>query len=135
MILVDSSVWIDFDRGSNSGPSRRLTGLIRDDADIAVTEPILMEVLAGARDAKAWGQLRRLLTSFGWIPANAAVDFEGAAHLYRACRASGVTPRGLNDCMIATIAIRSGASVLTSDRDFAAMSLVVPLDIDSGSTV
>jgi len=123
-------VWIDFDRGSDSGPVVRLVNLIRDEVGIAVSEPILMEVLAGARDAQAWTDLRRLLTSFGWIRADASVDFEGAARLYQTCRASGVTPRGLNDCMIATIALRSGSPVLTADRDFAAMSQVVPLEID-----
>lgn len=135
MILVDSSVWIEFDRGSDSAPARRLTELIQNKADIAVTEPILMEVLAEARDGSAWTQLRRLLTSFNWIPADAAVDFEGAAHLYRACRAAGVTPRGLNDCMIASIALRSGTSVLTADRDFTAISQVMPLEMDYASAV
>lgn len=134
MILVDSSVWIDFDRGINSTPAKRLFELIETGADIAGTEPVLMEVLAGARDHHAWTELRRLLTSFEWIPADARVDFEAAAYLYRACRAAGVTPRGLNDCMIASIALRSGARVLTSDRDFAAISQVVPLGIDSAST-
>ncbi len=135
MILVDASVWIDFDRGSDSAPAKRLTELIENKADIAVTEPVLMEVLAGARNDHAWTELRRLLTSFRWIPADAAVDFEAAAHLYRACRIAGVTPRGLNDCMIASIALRSGVRLLTADRDFAAMSRVVPLEIDPASTI
>ena len=133
MILVDSSVWIDFDRGTDSAPAERLFGLIQSEGPIAVTEPVLMEVLAGSRDDHAWAELRRLLTSFDWIPADAAIDFEAAARLYKECRAAGVTPRGLNDCMIAAIALRSGASVLTADRDFAAMSQVFPLDIDPAS--
>jgi len=134
LILVDAPVWIDFDRGIHSKPTERLFELIQAEANIAGTEPVLMEVLAGARDHHAWTQLRRLLTSFDWIPADATVDFEAAAHLYRVCRAAGVTPRGLNDCMIASIALRSGAVVLTSDRDFAAISQVVPLEIDVAST-
>lgn len=135
MILVDSSVWIDFDRGSDSGPSQRLVDLIRRRNDIAVTEPVLMEVLAGARDNHAWTQLRRLLTSFGWIPADSQTDFEAAAALYRSCRMAGITPRGLNDCMIASIALRSGAVVLTADRDFSAISTVFPLEIDPASAM
>jgi predicted nucleic acid-binding protein len=135
VILVDSSVWIDFDRGSDTAPTHRLVELIRSEDSIAVTEPVLMEVLAGARDNRAWTELRRLLTSFGWIPADARVDFEAAAHLYQMCRSAGVTPRGLNDCMIASIALRSGAALLTADRDFAAMSRVIPLEIDPASTI
>ena len=135
MILVDSSVWIDFDRGSDSAPTQRLVELVRNEDDIAVTEPVLMEVLAGARDNHSWTELRRLLTSFGWIPADARADFEAAAHLYRMCRSSGVTPRGLNDCIIASIALRSGVALLTADRDFAAISRIIPLEIDPASTI
>lgn len=127
MILIDSSAWIEFDRATGSAIDEQLAGLMQGGADIAVTEPILMEVLAGARsDRSAW-MLRRLLTSFRWIPAETATDFEAAARIYRACRQRGVTPRGLVDCMIAAIAIRSDSSVLTGDGDFAAIGRVVPL--------
>ncbi|MDO5627588.1 MAG: hypothetical protein Q4G43_04630 [Mobilicoccus sp.] len=49
MILVDTSAWVEFDRASGSGVDLTLTRLIRDDAPVAVTEPIVMEVCAGAR--------------------------------------------------------------------------------------
>ena len=97
---------------------------------MAVSEPILMEVLAGARHREAESRLRRLLTSFSWIPVEAAADFEGAAKIYRSCRRAGITPRGLLDCMIASIAIRSGATLLTADRDFERMRRVVPLRVE-----
>lgn len=86
-----------------------------------------MEVLAGARDGRRHDELRRLLVSFAWLPADPSADFEGAAKIYRACRDVGLTPRGLIDCMIATIAIRTGARLLTADRDFTAMATIVPL--------
>lgn len=86
-----------------------------------------MEVLAGARDSKRAHELRRLLTSFEWIPAESVADFEGASTIYRSCRAAGVTPRGLIDCMIVNIAIRSGAELLAADRDFEKIATVVPL--------
>jgi predicted nucleic acid-binding protein len=50
-----------------------------------------------------------------------------AANIYRACRRAGITPRRLIDCMIATIAIRSGAELLATDRAFADIATVVPL--------
>ncbi len=130
MILVDTSAWVEFDRATGSPSDELLTQLIREDGAIASTEPVLMEVLAGTTSDRAARQLRRLLTSFQWIPVEPTADFEGAAKLYRDCRAEGITPRGLIDCMVASIALRSGASVLAADRDFAAMATVVPLVVE-----
>ncbi len=128
MILVDTSAWVEYDRATGSAIDTKLTELLRaGGSDIAVTEPILMEVLAGAatdRDAK---QLRRLLTSFQWAPVDAVADFEGASKVYRSCRDAGITPRGLIDCMIASVTIRTGCELLTADRDFTAMAKVLPL--------
>jgi predicted nucleic acid-binding protein len=86
-----------------------------------------MEVPAGARNHTGTAHLRRLLTSFGWLPLNAVTDFEVAAKVYRSCRDAGITPRGLIDCMVASIAMRTGSELLTADRDFTAMASVVPL--------
>ena len=130
MILVDSSAWVEYDRATGSPTDLAVTALIESGGStIGVTEPVLMEVVAGARDDLAAGKLRRLLTSFEWIPVEAVADFEGAASVYRNCRQAGVTPRGLIDCMIATIALRTGSEVLTADKDFAAMAQVVPIRI------
>lgn len=133
MILVETSAWVEFDRATGSTVDQVLTDLIASGADIAVTEPVLMEVLAGARDEATSDRLRRLLTSFEWIAADAGSDFEGAARVHRSCREAGVTPRGLIDCMIASIALRTGASLLTADADFAAMASVLPLSLDAAS--
>ncbi len=131
MILVDTSAWVEFDRATGSPTDKYLTGLIASDAGIAVTEPVLMEFLAGARDDAATRQLRRLLTSFHWIPADAGTDFEGAATAYRKCRAAGITPRGLANCLVVAIAIRTGSKVLAADSDFARMATILPLRIES----
>ncbi len=128
MILVDTSAWVEYDRATGSRVDEALTQLIRDGGEeIAVTEPVMMEVLAGAVDDARWHQLRRLLLSFRWTPLDAVADFEGAARIYRACRAAGNRPRGLIDCLIANVAIRTGYALLAVDRDFAAMAAVVPL--------
>lgn len=130
MILVDSSAWVDYDRANGSKLDRTLTRMIRAGGhEIAVTEPVMMEILAGARDVAGESSLRALLTSFSWIGTDAVADFVGAAHIYRQCRASGVTPRGLIDCMIANIALRTGVEVLAADADFANIATVVPLQL------
>lgn len=129
MILVDTSAWVEFDRASGSRIDEQLTHLISTGADIGVTEPVLMEMLAGARSEQANASIRHLLTSFGWIPADAQTDFEAASRVYALCRRSGVTPRGLIDCMIAAIALRSDSSILAVDGDFDRIASVVPVRI------
>jgi predicted nucleic acid-binding protein len=132
VILVDSSAWVEYDRATGSPSDERLTALIRSGGStIAVTEPVLMEVLAGARNDAGAARLRRLLTSFSWIPVEAVADFDGAAGVYRSCRQAGVTPRGLIDCMIANIAMRTGSELLAADANFVAMASVVPLRVAS----
>ncbi len=130
MILVDTSVWVEFDRATGSPADLRLTGLIGTGGPIAVTEPVAMEVLAGAKDDAAWLRLRRLLTSFSWIPVEGVADFEGAARIHRLCRERGVTPRGLIDCMVAAIALRADVSLLAADRDFVRMAEILPLRLE-----
>ena len=117
MILIDSSAWVEFDRATGSPVDSRLTGLIVDEEGIAVTEPVVMEVLAGARDAAREQDLRRLMSRFALMPFDAAIDFDAAARIYRRCRRSGVTPRGMIDCMIVSVALRNNASLLTADSD------------------
>jgi predicted nucleic acid-binding protein len=130
VILADTSAWIEFDRATGSPVDRQVTRLIESSGtDLAVTEPVLMEVLAGAGDDRRRSDLRRLLTSFSWIPVDPVADFEGAADLYAACRAAGITPRGLIDCMIVNVALRSGARLLAADRDFEQIARVVPLQL------
>lgn len=130
MILVDTSAWIEFDRATGSAIDLRLTQLIADTDDVAVTEPVIMEVVAGARDDRREHDLRRLMSSFPLLRLDAVVDFDSAARIYRICRRTGVTPRGMIDCLIASVAMRHEASVLAADVDFARLAEVVGLPLD-----
>lgn len=127
MILIDSSVWVDLLRGVGRGPE--LASLIHGDAPLAATEPVLMELLAGTRTDVEYGRVRSLVTSVAWITVDPASDFESAAQIYATSRRAGLTPRGLTDCLIAAIALRTTSHIMTSDRDFAAMSHSVELNL------
>ncbi len=130
MILVDSSVWVEYDRATGSEAHRRLKSLIADDGPVAVTEPIVMEIGAGAKTGARHAQLRALLFSFALLPVEPTADFEHAAFIYRRCRAAGVTPRGLLDCLIAAVAIRNQAPLLTADADLVLVAGVAGIDLD-----
>ena len=132
MILADTSAWVEYDRRTGSAVDQRLTELIRDEGPLAVTEPVLMEVMAGARDSRRESALRRLLLSFELLPFEAAADFEAAARIYRRCRSVGITPRGMVDCLIASVARRHDATLLAHDADLARIARVVGIDLDEG---
>lgn len=117
MILADSSAWVEYDRASGSAVHLRLKGLIDADGPIAVTQPVILEVVAGARDERREADLRRLLGRFELLSFEAVSDFDGAVRIYRRCRGAGVTPRGMIDCMIAAVAWRRGATMLACDAD------------------
>jgi len=87
------------------------------DADIATSNPIRMEVLAGARTERHLNDLRRLLARASLIPTE-PTDYEDAAALYRTCRRGGETVRKLMDCLIAAPAIRASIPILHADSDF-----------------
>jgi predicted nucleic acid-binding protein len=133
VILADTSAWVEYDRATGSPVDRRLTELIGAGAELAVTEPVAMEVLAGARDEASASDLRRLLLRFRLLRFDSVVDFEGAATIYRRCRRSGITPRGMVDCMIAAVAWRTRASLLAHDAHLSRIAVVVEIDLDPDS--
>jgi predicted nucleic acid-binding protein len=133
MILVDTSAWVEYDRATTSPVDERLAQLIAESDDIAVTEPIIMEVIAGARDEQRAGDLGRLLDRFRLLRFDPAIDFEGAASIYRTCRRSGITPRGMVGCMISSVALRHGATLLARDADLRRVAGVFDITIDPAS--
>jgi predicted nucleic acid-binding protein len=133
VILADSSAWVEYDRATDSRVDQRLVELIGADGPLAVTEPVIMEIVAGARTDEREVDLRRLLLRFPLLSFDAAVDFEAAASIYRQCRRAGVTPRGMVDCMIASVARRHGASLLTADADLGRVARIVAIDLDDSS--
>lgn len=133
MILVDTSAWVEYDRATGSSVDRRLAELIESSGPVAVTEPVIMEVAAGARDDRREADLRRLLLRFELLSFDVVADFDGAVRIYRRCRSAGITPRGMIDCMIASVAWRRGAALLAHDSDLDQVARVVGLETDDGS--
>ncbi|MFL5796731.1 MAG: PIN domain nuclease [Actinomycetota bacterium] len=132
MILADTSAWVEYDRATGSGVERRLTGLVRS-GSVAVTDPVVMEVLAGAKTDEREADLRRLLLRFEVLPFDPVADFDGAVRTYRTCRRAGITPRGMVDCMIAAVAWRHGAVLLAQDSDLLRVAEVMGIDVDAAS--
>jgi len=133
VILADTSAWVEFDAGAGSTVDARITTLIESNGPLVATQPVIMEVLAGARSTKREHDLRRLLLRFRLLGFDAAIDFDAAARIYRKCRSAGVTPRGMVDCMIAAVAWRHGATILAADVDLKRVAAVIGIELDPAS--
>ena len=118
MIVVDTSAWVEFLRGTATPVARTLRDLIAADQELGITEIVFAEILAGSPPGPRLRELRSTLLNFPVLPLAGLVDYEEAALIYRSCRTAGETLRGLVDCLVAVPAIRAGAAVLHRDRDF-----------------
>lgn len=124
MTVIDTSAWVEFVRDGDAETADAVEQLIRQGG--ALTEPIVMEMLAGARSGRHGTQLRSLLGTVDLLPV-ASADWADAALLYRMCRVNGVTIRSMVDCLIAAVAVRHDVPVLAKDRDFEALAAHTPL--------
>lgn len=117
MILVDSSVWIDYFRGTQTPQTEKLDSLLGSEP-VAMGDLMLTEVLQGFGSERDFNQAKKLLTSL------VVVDLRGqeiaiqAAKNFRALRALGITVRKTIDTVIATRCIESAFTLLYSDSDF-----------------
>lgn len=117
MILVDSSVWIDYFRGKATAQTDRLDALLGSEP-VAIGDLILAEVLQGFAGDRDFNLARRLLTSLVVLDIGGREVALAAARNFRRLRALGVTVRKTIDTLIATRCIVDGMSLLYSDRDF-----------------
>lgn len=117
MILVDSSVWIDYFRGTRTPQTEWFDANLGVEAFV-VGDLILAEVLQGFQSDRDFKQAKKLLTSFGMVGlVDAGVALQ-AARNFRLLRGKGVTPRKTIDTLIATSCILKGLTLLHCDRDF-----------------
>jgi predicted nucleic acid-binding protein len=129
MILVDTSVWIDFFAGRDFPHVQTLDQLIQTDADLAICGIILTEVLQGIANDKQHQMVKEYLQPLIRLEITETVWLE-AADLYRTLRKRGVTIRKTNDCVIAATALHHQACLLHNDRDFDAIQQHFPLQTD-----
>ena len=117
MILVDSSVWIDYFNGIKTRETDTLDQILGEQI-LLVGDLILAEVLQGFRRDEDFEQARRALFSFQIVKMLDPELAVQSARNYRTLRSQGITIRKTIDCLIATYCIESGNALLHSDRDF-----------------
>ena len=117
MILVDSSVLIDYFRGTVSPQTDKLDTLLGQ-RELATSDLVMVEVLQGFSSDRDFNQARKLLASLAYLELGGQEVAIQAARNFRTLRGLGVTIRKTIDTLIATQCIESGVSLLYTDRDF-----------------
>lgn len=119
IIIVDTSVWIDFFTGRQNHQTTLLKQYLQDDfTEVALTDLILCEILQGIKTASQEREVRRKLLSLPVFYTGGTKLAIKAASNYRKLRASGFTVRGTIDCLLATYALVNNYHFLHNDKDF-----------------
>lgn len=128
MIIVDTSVLIDFLRGEDLPGAARLRRLEEEAIPFAVPAVCCQEVLQGAKNEKEWRLLGDYLGSQRLlVPLEPWSTHREAARIYFDCRRQGLTVRSSIDCYIAQLALEEDGVLLHNDRDFETIQQVRPL--------
>lgn len=120
MIVVDSSVWIDFLNGRNTRPVGALKAALGQ-REILVGDLMLCEILQGLGSVREARQVEGLLRRFQIVPMVGEAIAVAAARNYRLLRTQGITVRKTIDLLVGTWCIESGTPLLHDDRDFRPM--------------
>ncbi len=132
MILIDTSAWIEYLRATGSAAAIEVRRLLSTEPDrVVMCELVAMELLSGAVDDDKHAKLEQLVNGLPSLKIDDAVDFRSAAAIYRATRRAGQTIRSINDCLIAAVSIRHGASIIHRDADFEVIAAVTGLGAES----
>lgn len=117
MILVDTTVWIDFFSNRDTKQVTRLIQFIEEKDDLCLCGVILTEILQGIKNPREHRQVEKMMDTLLFLEMNKET-FILAADIYRSLRLRGITVRKTLDCMIAAVAIENKVLLLHHDRDF-----------------
>jgi predicted nucleic acid-binding protein len=129
VILVDTSAWVEYLRGTGSDLNIRVRAYLDNTDALAITEVVAMELLAGVRTDADGRHIETIVNGVHLLRTAGLDDFVYAAELFRTCRRAGDTVRTLDDCLIAAVAIRNDVALLHDDRDFEVLARHTPLQV------
>lgn len=124
MLLLDTSIWIEFFNRPNEKTALWMNSLLGKSVPVCINAIIEMEVLQGVRDEEQYLSLKKYLRDFQYYPDLTKDYFDMATQIYRTCRKNGVTIRKSLDCIIAANCLIDGLEIAHHDRDFNHISSV-----------
>ena len=128
MTLVDTSVWIDVMRGSQTPQTHKLSALTAQGEVICTCGPVVAEILQGIKTEKSYQQTKADLDALLWVDLDRS-SFHLCATIYRELRRQGETIRGTIDCLIAALVVQNQLRLLTNDRDYVKIDRHYPLNL------
>jgi len=117
-ILVDTSVWIDFFKDTDTTQVNTLVEYIENDETIYLCPTIIQEILQGITNDNQYKRIKDYLMCFGVLNDDGLESALGAVKIYRSLRKKGISIRKSNDCLIAQYAFKYSLKILHRDRDF-----------------
>lgn len=117
MVLIDTSVWIDFFSSKPSPQANSLETLIKDEEDICICGIVLTEVLQGIKHEKEYQKTKTFFKELLYLPMNYSTYLK-SAEVYRTLRKKGITIGRVLDCLIASVALENNIPILHNDKDF-----------------
>ena len=127
MYLVDTSVWVDYIRGTDSPVVEFLDSLLLAPMSVGISNHIYMEILQGAKSEAGFSKLQNYFSTqqfYGFM--DPQHSYEVAAFMYFSCRRQGITVRSSIDCLIAQCALENELVLLHHDKDYRNLEKVVP---------
>ena len=127
MFLVDTSVWVDYLRGTSTQSVEKLQRILDEARPFGITSLIYQEILQGTDSEASFARLDTYLRSQHFYhPQDPLASHAEAARIYFRCRRQGITLRSTIDCLIAQVAIENDLLLLHSDQGFDDIASVVP---------
>ena len=124
MMLIDTSVWIEFFNRPQGKTSRHLEELLAKSTPVAINAIIEMEILQGIREDADHEETKAYLEPFQYFPHFSKKYFDLGAEIFRSCRKRGITVRKSLDCLIAANCLIDGIAIAHHDRDFRQISRI-----------
>jgi predicted nucleic acid-binding protein len=126
MILIDTSVLIDYFRGTENKSVNRFNDIILKKVPFGINNYIYQELLQGAASEKDFESMKEYLnTQIFYNHQKGIESYENAARMYFKCRRKGITINSSIDFLIAEIAIENNLMILHNDSDFTAMAKII----------
>ena len=127
MYLVDTSVWVDYIKGTDTSAVEFLDTLLLTPMAVGITDLIYMEILQGAKSKTGFEKLQRYFSTQQFYRfKEPQFSYEAAALLFFNCRRQGITVRSSIDCLIAQCALENELVLLHHDKDFKRLEKIVP---------
>jgi len=130
MVIVDTSIWIDFLKGRDTAGSVQLEQLLDNEIDLFTTGIIVQEILTGIKEKRTRNSVKKDLEGFITVMPSLGTHVQ-AAEIFGQCRKKGKTIRSIVDCLVAALAIEYDLAVLQRDRDFEYIAQAIPLKLET----